>query len=383
MPAATALLETLHDSDRTTPIPAMMLSYWSNAIGTREDVLRWRKAATERLHAVDDSYLSLLARYFESDTDGSFESSLQYSGALIRLRPQAWFFRLARAHRMNERGLREAALKELQAIDVDRLGHRKLVDAIADRASLGDLAGAQALVARMQPAPEDPERAQLQARLAYTSGDLAGARDHYLETVRLARRSGRFDIEARGLLWAGVYTATLGDYGQARGYLEQAKERLSQRMQYTYATDAAVVLAHIAAMTGNRDEVAKQIDAARKLVAETPPGAALAMLELAAARLTGEPIRLSGIDASVGGAALDLMQARAALQKGAPAAAREAFARALGAGIGDSGYAEEAALLARDLQLAPIKLGPIDPPFAPYQRFAARWMLGEAMSVVP
>ena len=383
LPSAAALFETLHESDRRTPIPALILAYWNGVIGTPTEVVRWRKAAHQRMAQIDDPYLSLLSRFFDSDTDESFESSMQYSGALVRLRPRAWFFRLARAHSMNERGLREAALKELQAIEVSRLGHRKLVDAIADRGSLGDLPGALALVARMQPAPEDPERAALQARLAYSGGDLKGARDFHLDAVRLARRIARFDIESRSLLWAGVYTGTLGDYGQARDYLKQAKERLSQRLQYTYATDAAMVLAHIAALSADRAQLTQQIADARRLAENIQPNESLALLELGAARLSGQPIRMATIDRSVGSAVLDLMSAREALQKGHRELASAGLVRALDAGIGDGIFVEEAALLARDLQMPAVPLSPIDPPFAPYQRFAARWMLGQGLSAVP
>ena len=52
-------------------------------------------------------------------------------------------------------------------------------------------------------------------------------------------------------------------------------------------------------------------------------------------------------------------------------------------GIGTSTYLEEAALLARELQAAEFELPPIDPPFGPYGRFAARRELGAGGSVVP
>jgi hypothetical protein len=44
---------------------------------------------------------------------------------------------------------------------------------------------------------------------------------------------------------------------------------------------------------------------------------------------------------------------------------------------------EEAALLARELDAPGFALRPIDPPFAPYARFAARWALGEGRTVAP
>lgn len=382
LPSAIALFETLHATDRQTPVPALILSYWTSGSGKRDDVLRWRAAFAERMSHIEDPYLTLLARFFEADTDGSFESIVQYSGALLQLRPRAWFLRMARSHHMNARGLTEAALAELKAIDVDRLGHRKLVDAIADRASFGDLPGARALFERLRRSPEDPEFAVLAARLAYTGGDLPAARAHFVQAVALARRVARFDIEARGLLWAGVFSGSLGDLEQASAEVTQAQQRLGDRMQFRYAADAAMVNAHLAALAGDRAATAARIAEARALDANNNPGGPSPLIELTAARLAGAPVA-SFAAGAVRGPAAALLQSRQALQQGNRAAALAALEQARNAGVVDTLYAEEAAWLAHELGAPAFDLKPIDPPFSPYQRFAARWGLGAGMSVVP
>ena len=51
--------------------------------------------------------------------------------------------------------------------------------------------------------------------------------------------------------------------------------------------------------------------------------------------------------------------------------------------VSDTIFVEEAALLARELDATEFELQPIDPPFGPYSRYAARWALGAGASIVP
>ncbi len=383
LPTAMALLETLHADDPITPVPALLLSYWSNTLGSNADVARWRAAFETRIGVTDDAYLRLLARFMDSDAQDDIDGTLQFSGALLQLRPNAWYLHMARAHRMNERNLREAALAELQAITVTKLSHRRLAGAIADRASFGDLAGALAHFERLEADPGSADRAVLAARLAYSSGDLRAARDRFVEAIALGRRSARFDVEARASIWAGVFSGSLGDYAAAATYTSQAQSRFIDRSQFGYAAEAAIVIAHLAAMNGDQKAVAVAVQNARDFSLKSYTGSSSALLELAAARISGAPLReaVPALDAS--DPALHLLAARRALQAGQRAEALSALASATGAGIYDGYYAEEAAAIAQELGQSWPAFKPIDPPFAPYQRYAARWMLGVGDSVVP
>ena len=380
-PAALALLASAHRADRQSPIPAMLSSYWVSGLGDDEQLRYWRGEVRARLAGLGDPYLDLLAQFFEHDVDGGIEDSLRFSAALLEMRPDAWFLRLARAHAMSRRNLREAAVRELQAIHVTRLGHRKLVDAIADRGSFGDLRGAWAQYQKLEREADDPDRASLHARLVYSSGDLAAARDLYLKAIELARASARFDIEARGLLWAGVYTGALGEYARAEPLLRAAQARLSERSQFGYAADAAVCLAQLAALRGDQSAVRAELDRARALLANTRFAANTALIDLIDARLTGAmhapPQSLD--DSGVPGMRA-LLQARHALQQGDRAMALQTLAQARVEGVEDSILAEEAALLARELDAPAVELHPIDPPFGPYTRYAARWALGAGVA---
>ena len=383
-PAARALLASAHRSDRRSPIPSLLMSYWITVLGDDQQLQFWREQARERLESIDDPYLDLLAQFFRSDIDDTVEESLRFSAAILEMRPDAWFMRVARAHALIRRGLRQAALRELQAVDVDRLGHRLLVSAIADRGSLGDLAGAWASFNELEVAAEDPDRAVLLARLTYSGGDLVGARDLYRAAVAQAQSAARFDIESRGLLIAGILTAALGEFDDAEPMLRQAQVRLNQRQQFHDAADAALSLAQIAAQRGDALTVRTEIDNARALVAKSRSDARRSQVELFDARLTGAtPALPKTPDADDQSGLSALFAARIAAVAGNADAARESLQRARDYGIGDTVFVEEAALLARELGAPAFELQPIDPPFGPFSRYAARSALGAGASIVP
>lgn len=380
LPGALALLESVHSADPRTPVPALLLSYWGSAMTDIKRQQIWRDAANQRIAAIGDPTLSLLSQFFASDLAENTEDTLRYSAALLELHPEAWFLHLARAHVLNRRGLAEASLRELQAIQTETLGHRKLVDAIADRASFGDLQGARAMVERLEGSVDSPEHAMLEARLAYTAGDLNVARDFFSQAVTRSQAFARLDIESRALLYLGVVEATLLHPKPATVALLAAKDRLAGRAQKNYAIDAALCLAQLAAMAGEPEMVEREILDAREMLAQMDPDARDPRIELFAARLTGVPPRPS---AQTEESLKSLFQARTHRLRGDNAKARTALLLAKRLGIEQSSWLEEYALLARELGLSEPILAPIDPPFGPYTRFAGRWALGAHAGVVP
>ena len=380
LPGALALLESIHSADPRTPVPALLLSYWGSAMTDAKRQQTWRNAANQRLSAVADPTLSLLAQFFASDLAENTDDTLRYSAALLELHPEAWFLHLARAHVLNRRGLAEASLRELQAIKTESLGHRKLVDAIADRASFGDLKGARAMVEKLEGPVDSPEHAMLEARLAYTAGELTAARDFFALAVSRSQALARLDIESRALLYLGVVEATLLHPKPATVALLAAKNRLAARAQKNYAIDAALCLAQLAAMAGEPETVEREILDARELLAQLDPDARDPRIELFAARLTGVPPKPS---AQTEESLKSVFQARTHKLRGDTAKARTALQLAKRLGIEQTSWLEEYALLARELGLAEPILAPLDPPFGPYTRFAGRWALGAHAGVVP
>ena len=385
LPAALALLETVHQSDQQTPIPAMLITYWGRSRLDPGSEQRWLAQRSARLGAAADPYLDLLTRFLETDVTGQTSEALRYSQALLELRPKAWYLHLARAHLLNAMGSRPAALRELQQIQVQRLGHRKLVDALADRASLGDLAGARAAYQSLAPDPSDPQQAILGARLAFTAGDLRQSRDRFVQAAELARATASYGAEARAWLWAGLFSGCLDEPEIAVEQLRLARVRLSEVGQSNYAFEVSLALAQLHALAGDHAALAEEISLADAADLDNPLSAAYR--QLFAARLVNRPVAIDESPPSMlqapGDYVHQLLQARAALQRQDPATATSALAKALDEGVGDSLLAEEAGLLARELGMTEPPLTPIDPPFGPYPRFAARWALGAGGSVTP
>jgi serine/threonine protein kinase len=289
LPSARALLETAHRSDPRTPVPAILLGYWGSASVDETTKPDWQAQARKRLDALDDPQLDLLLAFVSADAGGDYENALRYAAAILELRPDAWFMHYARAHMLHLRGLHPAALRELQQIESAKLGHRKLVDAIADRAAFGDPVGARELAKRLTAGPDDPTRSLLEARLSYSAGDLAGARAWFGRAVERAQAVAYFEIEARGLLYLGVVEGSLGDYDAAVPSLREARERLIRRGQRNYAVDASLALAQIADLHGDEDAVAREIALARELRGAPAHEAFDPMIELHAARLLRQP----------------------------------------------------------------------------------------------
>lgn len=379
LPGALALLESVHRADPRSPVPAILIKYWT-AANDVEGSARWQQEAEQRLRSLEDPFLDLLLKFVISDGRGDIEESLRYSAAALQLKPDAWFLHLARAHVLSYRGLREAALRDLQKIHVTRLGHRKLVDAIADRASLGDLAGAEAISRGLVVATDDPSLTLLEARFAYTRGDLASARDHFAKAVIHAKAVGRLDVEARGLLYQGILEGCLGRYDAAVAPLREARTRLAARGQTGFAIDAALALAQLAAMRGDAEAVRREIASARSHRGSRGAGWREPLIDLFEARLLGVMPTTPGDPTDAIGA---LVEARAASLRGERDRALLFLQWSEEQGISQGNFLEEFVHLSRELGQPEPALPAIDPPFQPYVRYAARWPLGAGASVAP
>ncbi len=374
------LLENLHRHDARTPIPAMLLGYWTRVHGDEATMKAWQGRAAERLRALDDPRVDLVQRMIIADSGGNYDETLRVSAAILELSPDAWFLRLARSHLLNLRGLRTAAVRELQQIAPSSLAHRKLVDAVADRASMGDVAGAEALAERLADTVGTATYAMLQARLAYSRGDLDGARRHFRESVELARAEAHLDVEARGLLLLGITEGAAGDYRAAAVALRAARQRLAARLRYGDAADALICLAQIEALQGNLDGARRELQAARGILRDRGSRLADPHVELMAARMFGE----ARPDAAhFPEDARALLAARRALIAGDLDTARRQLDIADELGADESYFVEELALLRRELGQPEPALAPIDPPFGPFTRYAARWALGAGPSILP
>jgi serine/threonine-protein kinase len=383
--AARALFEVAHSSDPLTPVPALMLSYWMPRSADQATRTRWQEARDSRLAQVDDAYLDLFARFIDADRAGSSEA-LRDAAAMLELRPEAWFLHLARAHRYNALGARQQALTELQAIAPASLAHRKFIDVIADRASLGDLAGARSLAAQLQGEVSPARRLALEARLAFSAGELRQSRDLFWQAASAARDEGDFSLEARARLWAGLFSGALDERAKAKEQLRLAQVRLRETGMLGYAAEAGLALMQLAALDDDQPALAQAREAAEAMLQLTGEAYLkdhyrIAVLRLAPGEATELPCPACG--AGEDPQAPALIEVRLALLRGAPEQARQSLQQLYDEGIGSGMLQEEAALLARELGITYPPLLAIDPPFGPYSRFVARWALGEGASVAP
>jgi hypothetical protein len=370
---AMALLESAHASDALTPVPALLIAYLASPSMPPADRAQWRIAAQQRLALADDAYLELFARLVAAEGANDRNGSMRYAAAMLDLKPQAWFLRVGRSHYLKDRNLTEAALRELQLISAPSLAHHRLVNAIADRASFGDPAGARAAADQLETPPSNPYRAMLEARLAWTASDFGKAQSHLQTAIAGARTIAQFEIESRALLMLGLVQGTLGQPRVAEASLREARERLELRKAYNSAVDASLVLGQLAAFDGDRATIGREIAYARAL--RTTQGAEDIdpLIEIHAARLLGTT---PAIPRAAPFGAVPLVEAWAAVLAGDRDAARQALARADAAGVLSTRHAEESVLLRRALGDTEPALLPYDPPFQPYSRCAGRWALG-------
>lgn len=373
-PRGRALLEALHDSDARTPWPALLLGLWSVGAGDPHAAEAWLARARERIEPLRDTYLNAVLRYAEAEQAGSPEDVIRHAGAVLDLHGGAWRMRLARAHLRNYQGMREAALAEIQRIEVRALGDRKLESALADRASYGDVAGARAALQALPRTADAAAWEYLAGRIAWSLGDAAAARAAWERAVAEARKNGRRDIGARAQSDAGLAAMLAGDTGAAIAHFEGARVGMAEARWVKDELDVTLLLAQLRARDGDMDAARREFERAVAACALDSGGAVMRMhTVLVGARLF--PERPTGLRLDADSPAQALLDARQALARGDAAVAREALTVAEQRGALDRTLADETRLLAAELGLPVAPARPIDPPYAPRAAVFPRLLL--------
>ncbi len=366
-----ALLETVHDADPTTPVPAIFLGLWSVGAGDGVAADQWLAQARTRMQGINDTYLTALLRYTLAEREGKAQDILRFAGALLDLRPAAWQMRLARAHLLLGQGLRAAALTELRQIEIKDLSNRKLNLALADRASLGDIEGAQAMLDRVKPAEDDASYAFLRGRIAWSRGDFAASRRAYEQAAELGRRTARFDLVNRALANVGVLAMNAGERDAAMDYLEQARVGMVEMRWITDEIDLSLILADLHRQAGDLEAMRREIARARDVGARSAMPSMLAEIEIVGARLDPEQ-QPREMPQGLPTEAEPLLAARRAFSRGELDEARDQLASAVRRGALETPLDDEARLLMVQLGQVPSPARPVDPPYPPLARFTAR-----------
>jgi DNA-binding winged helix-turn-helix (wHTH) protein len=374
---AVALLQAVHASDARTPVPALFLALWAAGSGASETAEGWLAQAHSRIGSLRDVYINLLADYIAAEVHDSPQRVIQNAGALLDVRPDAWRMRHARAHLMEFSGMREAALREIAQITVPAFGDRKRDLAIADRASLGDVRGAQAILDRLSPDSDPATHAFLSGRVAWSRGDFEAAHAHFRAAAEYAFKVARLDLYRRSLVYWGAIEAMLGRDDEAVATLERARRALEDGMVVD-DIDLTLFLAQLHAEAGRPDLMETELDRALAASPPTRSDNIAVVSRMAAWRLRPSKPPLPPAELSPETAAL--WQAMEAHSQGRTELARAALAEAWFNGIGHGRLADEARWLQLQLGLPVSPEMPIDPPHPPLSRVVLRRQIRAALA---
>lgn len=378
-PRALELLRTAHRTDPDTPVPAVFLSLWTRSLEPDAEARRWAGEAERRLAGRQLPYLRLLSDYAR-DRSPSRAGSLS---ALLSLRPEAWQLRLARAHHHLARRRREAALADLRQIPVRSLEHQGQAIALADRASLGDLKGAERDFEAGGP-PKGALASYVEGRFAWSHGQAAEAMAAFDRSAAEALRDNQPDLVPRSLILAALAAFEADDPAGAALRLDQAAATARDSGRSAELSDALGLGAYLAWRRG--DAAGRDRRLAEACASEVGcPILQRAALTLLAQRIGGalpaDPARLAGrIELLPEALGLpSLLLARAAAAAGKPEEAARLLLQAKTEGIGQTWFAEEAALLGYQLG-GPPEPSRVDPPYPNRLRITAAWEAGGGFS---
>lgn len=364
---AMRVLETLHAADSTTPVPAIYLAIWSSGDGDGKAARLWLDQARTRVGPTPDLYYDLWLAYVAAATNEDPKATIDAAGALLSVRKGAWRMRLARAHLLEFRGMRASALHEISQIEVPRLGHRKRDLVIADRASMGDIAGAMALLDQIDADSDPVMYAFLRGRLAWSRGDFDAAHTEFLHVARAAYDHGRLDLYNRALQYAGAIDVTRGDDAAALANFDSARTALGGRNLFA-DIDLSLLLAGLHAEAGRTELMQRELERALATPLRSGDEAPALSARFAALRLrvpVARPPELEPVAAA-------LWDAYLAWQQGQPDALRSALADAGQRGVDGTRLADEARWLQWQAGLPVSAASVIDPPYPPLSRLLLR-----------
>jgi DNA-binding winged helix-turn-helix (wHTH) protein len=373
---AIALMRIAHETDAATPLPALMLALWSAGSVDQTGVQAWMKQADPRIGSQATPLVRLFRDYVAASADIDSQQVVATAGAILGLRPKAWRMRHARAHLLEYRGMRHAALEELRQVEFAALGHRKRDLIIADLASFGDPDAAERILARLAGDPEQATWQFLSARVAWTRQDWDGAILRLRQSREQAHRKGRMDLQWRALIHEAVASVVIGRTDEAIAAAEQARALMSGSSPID-ALDMSMLLAGLRAERGQQDLVAEDVAQIRRLLPIVARGDSRVSAWMLLLRLShiapGE-----GPEVAPGSAHEALWRAARQADAGDLAAARESLTLAVERGVAATRLWDEARYLQARLGLPVGAEQPLDPPYAPLARVVLRRALAMA-----
>jgi len=369
-------IELLREATRSDPKAPLAPAFASTFTYYSGDVKASKEFSAEtlkRLTGASSSYEALLARYLLPENDGAAESAL--ASSLLELRPKAWRLRLALAHRHLDRREMRAMLAQLMQIDVSLPDDRRLVNVLADRASLGDIEGAERDLQRSSLMQKPALLAYARGRIAWSRGRAADAAKFYADAAEAATIANLGPVANDARVLSGAAQIGVGDFAGAQTTLDLAAVRAHQAGLPQPERQAYAFGAYAAYRLGDLDGMRRRLTEAFSVIA--PDSTEERELRLFSLRVH-EPIPqhsqqddgddiLAGVDT--------LIAAREALALGDKAMAVRFLQQARAEGVESAWFAEEASLLAKDLGEPAPRPFKADPPYPNRLRFLAVWEL--------
>ncbi len=359
--------------DPRAPLPAAFLSSFLVYGGNPAEGARWSAEVKRRLPAATSTYETLLCRYLMPEATGA--TSMALASSLLELRPKAWRLRLALAHRHLERREMPAMLAQLAQIDVAAPDDRRLTLVLADRASLGDVAGAMRDLQRSRLMGRPPLLAYTEARIAWSRGQAGEAARLFDAAAESATESNLVSVAIESRVLAGVARIGAGRFDDAQSALDLAAVKTHQAALPESELEAYAFGAFVAARLGDREGMERRLRLAAALAAPgTSDWASLRLFILRAGANVALPTGPLRDDGDVHNGVDSLVAAREVWARGNAADAARLLRQSRSEGVDATWFAEEAALLDYDLG-APPRAFRADPPYPNRLRFIAVWEL--------
>ena len=228
---------------------------------------------------------TLLTAEVRADTGAALRSRLLNTA--LQMRPQAWRLRLALAHGEISSGRLDSALHQLQRIDIRNLRDRRAAQILADRALLGDSAGARAAIDAL-PADHPAWREWVLATIEFSEGDYAAARQRFAALNTPAIEQDEPTIAMWGRLGQMICLGQTGDWS---GLIELAAtdlRRARERGEPSNVLRSALMGAIAAHQTQDRARRAYFLQAARNASAEPLSRMDVALTTMALGEAVGD-----------------------------------------------------------------------------------------------
>jgi serine/threonine protein kinase len=218
-------------------------------------------AASAALKERPNDYLQALLNA-EARASASAATRRKQLNSALQIRPNAWRLRLALAHGEIGSGKLDRALQQLKQIDVRNLRDRRAAQILADRALLGDSAGARAAVALLPP-DRSSWREWVLASVEFREGDYASALQRFERIGAPAMEESEPTIALWGRMGQAICLGQAGRWPELTELAARELRRASERGDTSSALRSASLGAIAAHQMADRDRMRYFLDAGR------------------------------------------------------------------------------------------------------------------------